>query len=123
MRSGWIRLARLPLIRSLVGWLFVHMSFILPVHRLYESPKIIAFEHPSPTYPVHILIVPKGDMASLEALRPENADMLVDLIHSVQTLVEQMDLNETGYRLIVNGGPYQEIPHLHFHLVSGDPGD
>lgn len=37
---------------------------------------------------------------------------------TVQLLVHRYDLEEKGYRLIVNGGQYQEVPHLHFHLIS-----
>ncbi len=123
MRSSSLKLARLPVIRWLVGWLFANMSPVLPVHRLYESQWLIAFKHPSPSYPVHILLVPKVELAGIEALGPENADLLVDLFIAVQTMVNKMALAEPGYRLIANGGRYQEVPHLHFHLVSGDPDD
>jgi histidine triad (HIT) family protein len=97
------------------------MSRVLPVHRLYESQWLVAFKHPSPSYPVHILIVPKVELAGIETLGSEDADLLVDLFLSVQILVEKMALVKPGYRLIANGGRYQEIPHLHFHLVSGEP--
>jgi diadenosine tetraphosphate (Ap4A) HIT family hydrolase len=39
---------------------------------------------------------------------------------TVRQLVERLDLQEQGYRLVVNGGDYQEFPQLHFHLISGE---
>ena len=43
-----------------------------------------------------------------------------ELIHTVQVLVEEYHLENPGYRLIVNGGSYQDFPLLHFHLISED---
>ena len=42
-----------------------------------------------------------------------------DLFSTVQELVNEMQLAETGYRLVVNGGAYQDVPQLHFHLTCG----
>ena len=95
------------------------MSFALPVERLRETSTLLAFEHPRPAYKVHILLVPKQPIASLSELDPaRDADFLADLFSSVQELVEKLGLG--SYRLIVNGGKYQNFPFLHFHLVSDD---
>jgi histidine triad (HIT) family protein len=95
------------------------MSFIIPAQRIYESDRLVAFHHPRPSYPVHILLVPKKSVASLSELEPSDYGFLGDLLLCVQNLVVELNLEEPGYRLIVNGGKYQEIPQLHFHLVSG----
>jgi len=113
-------LARTPAAGFFVGWLFAHMSFALPLKRLRETATLVAFHHPHPAYPVHILIVPKRAVAGLMALQTADADFLLDLFPTVQSLVAQFDLEAAGYRLITNGGPYQDIPQLHFHLVSGE---
>lgn len=81
----------------------------------------MAFHHPRPSYPVHILLVPKRPLASLTDLSPADTDFLADLFSTVQSLIAEFNL-EGGYRLIANGGRYQDIPHLHFHLVSGEEG-
>lgn len=117
--AGYLqRIARLPLSRHLVIWLIVHMSFLIPTKRLRETDALIAFYHPSPAYPTHILILPKRPYATLLDLEVRDSDFLEELIATVQLLVKELHL-ENGYRLIVNGGEYQEMPQLHFHLVSG----
>lgn len=91
---------------------------LIPAHRLMETDNLLAFEHPLPSYPVHILIVPRRSIPSLASLSPQDNQLLGEVIAIVQQLVVQLNLAEPGYRLIVNGGKYQEFPQLHFHLVS-----
>jgi len=71
--------------------------------------------------PVHILLVPKKELASLADLTPDDDAFLVELFQAVQSLVAELDMEGPGYRLIVNGGGYQDVPQLHFHLASGSP--
>jgi histidine triad (HIT) family protein len=105
--------------RFLVGFLFTYMSFALPLNRLRETPTLIAFHHPRPSYPLHILLVPKRPIANLMQLSAADQDFLADLVATVQSLVREFGLEAAGYRLISNGGPYQDVPQLHFHLISG----
>ncbi len=99
------------------------MSFAIPVHRLGETSTLLAFHHPSPGYPVHILIVPRRAYRSLLDVPPEDTAFLQDLFATVQRLVREFGLAEQGYRLIANGGAFQDVQMLHFHLVSGTPTD
>ena len=92
------------------------MTFLIPVARLRETSSLFAFHHPSPGYKFHVLIVPKREVASLAQLDPEDTAFLTDLYSTVQSLVDEFHLQ--AYRLIVNGGEYQDFPHLHFHLIS-----
>jgi histidine triad (HIT) family protein len=94
------------------------MSFALPVRRLRETDTLIAFYHPLPSYPTHILLVPKKALASLANLTLQDQDFLVDLAACTQSLVNDLGLQDSGYSLSVNSGGYQEAPQLHFHLVS-----
>jgi histidine triad (HIT) family protein len=114
------KLARSPVGRIFISWVFAHMSFLIPVERLRETATLIAFHHPKPSYPLHILIVPKRALASLQALSPSDADFMVDLFATTQSLVEEFKMAEKGYRLMANGGAYQDVAQLHFHLVSED---
>ena len=92
------------------------MSFLIPVNRLRETSNLLAFHHPSPSYKIHVLIVPKRQVDSLASLDPQDTAFLTDLYSTVQSLVDEFHLK--AYRLIVNGGEYQDFPHLHFHLIS-----
>ena len=92
------------------------MSFAIPINRLRETDTLIAFYHPKPAYPFHILLVPKKAIATFKELDTKDVSFLTDLYSTVQGLVEEFHL--TAYRLIVNGGEYQDFPQLHFHLIS-----
>lgn len=91
------------------------MSFAFPAKRLRETETLLAFHHPKPSYPLHVVLVPKQAVSSLMELDPSTA-FLSDLVTTVQSLVTELRL--PAYRLIVNGGEYQDFPQLHFHLVS-----
>ena len=100
----------------IIGWIFAHMSFAIPVKRLRETETLMAFHHPKPAYKFHVLLVPKKSMASLKDIDSTHSTFLTDLFSTVQSLVDEFHL--AAYRLIVNGGEYQDFPQLHFHLVS-----
>jgi len=104
------------LFAPLIGWIFAHMSFAIPVKRLHETKTLIAFHHPKPAYPFHVLLVPKKAVISLKELDPADTAFLTDLYSTVQNLVNEFQL--PAYRLIVNGGEFQDFPQLHFHLIS-----
>ncbi len=115
-------LARSKLGRWLVGWAFTHMSFAIPVKRLHETDTLLAFHHPQPSYPLHILLVPKRPFSSLRDLPADEVDFFSDFLETVASLVDEFGLERSGYRLITNGGAYQDVPHLHVHLVSHQAG-
>jgi histidine triad (HIT) family protein len=119
MLSGLLSLARTRLAGWIMREMFAHMSFVIPVKRLRETPALVAFQHPNPSYPVHILLVPKRDYQSLLDVPALDSDFLRDLFETAQTLVREFGLEQAGYRMVVNGGPNQDIPILHFHLISG----
>ncbi len=96
------------------------MSFAIPIIRLRETSSWMAFYHPQPAYPLHILIVPKRAYASLLAVPADDPALWKEFMEIVQSLVQELELEKVVFRLIVNGGPYQDFPKTHFHLVSGD---
>jgi histidine triad (HIT) family protein len=104
--------------------MFEHLNAFLPVNRVLETQHLLAFRHPKPAYPIHILIVPKksiSDLTGLAAQPVEYRSALMDeLLYCVRELVLVLKLEKPGYRLIVNGGGYQDVGELHFHLVSGE---
>ena len=103
--------------RGIVRWGFATMSYAIPLKKLRQTDTLLAFYHPNPAYPVHILIVPRQAIAGLESLDESDQEFMVDLFAAVRSLVAELDLVSRGYRLIANGGSYQEFPQLHFHLI------
>ena len=113
----------LSLARTRAGkYLYLFMAgkvnFRMPASRVRETRNVVAYHHPEPSYPFHVLIVPKRNLESIMGLDETNGSLLVEIITVVKSLVEEYQLVETGYRLIVNGGRYQHIPQLHFHLIA-----
>ncbi|HQV94474.1 MAG TPA: HIT domain-containing protein, partial [Anaerolineales bacterium] len=92
----------------LIGWMFAHMSFAIPIKRLRETETLMAFYHPKPSYPFHVLLVPKRSVKTLMEFDSNDSAFLADLYSTVQNLVDEFHL--TAYRLIVNGGEHQDFP-------------
>lgn len=111
--------------KTWIGGLFLHwiiafFSFVIPGEKLIETDTLLAFYHPSPSYPLHILIVPKAKYRSIIELPSEDSVFESSLFKAVKELVQRFGLEAKGYRLIANGGNAQEVDHLHFHLISDD---
>ena len=104
----------------LLHWIIALFSFVIPGEKLVETDSVLAFHHPSPSYPMHILIVPKAKFRSINDL--PSADLVFEsgLFMAVNELVQRFGLDDCGYRLITNGGSAQEVDHLHFHLISDE---
>ncbi|MGA9396986.1 MAG: DUF4386 family protein [Anaerolineaceae bacterium] len=106
--------------RHMIRWVFRHMSIAVPVKRLRETSTLMAFHHPQPGYPLHILLTTKRPYTSLMDLPTDDSTFMRELIDMVQSLVREFKLEESGYRFITNGGIYQDVPQLHFHLISDE---
>jgi histidine triad (HIT) family protein len=121
LRDHAVRIARFsarsPHIVRLFIWMIETFPLALPLARLRETPTLLAFFHPAPSHPYHVLLIPRKPIPSLADLDPAaESAFLTDLFAAVQSLVDEYRL--PAYRLIVNGGDYQDFPHLHFHLIS-----
>ena len=104
----------------LLHWIIAFFSFTIPGDKLIETDSVLAFHHPSPSYPLHILIVPKARLRSITDLPSPDLVFESSLFTAVNELVQRFNLHKYGYRLIANGGSAQEVIHLHFHLISED---
>ena len=128
LHAAWQGFLKTRLAAWLAGRLFEHYSFLIPYKRKAETGSLLAFRHPRPDYPYHVVIVPKRRCLRFEDLPPEDTAFLSDLVRTVQTLIKEDHLDQSEYRLLVNGGSNQSFPQLHFHLISSTsplqpPGD
>lgn len=94
----------------------------IPSHKVYEDEYTFAFKDISPQAPIHVLIIPKKSFCSFDDLLEDADDtFLLGFIKSIKKVREALKIKD-GYRLITNVGAQggQEVPHLHFHLLSGE---
>ena len=93
----------------------------IPSKKIFENEYIYAFEDISPQAPIHVLVIPKRPFCSFNDFsKKAEPKFIYEFMKSINLIVEKLELKE-GYRLITNVGKYggQEVPHLHFHLLSG----
>ena len=119
MKHTLLTLARSPLGSLIVGIAFGHCSKILPVNRVHETDKMLAFKHPKPHWEEHILIVPKKAIKSLHTTKTELQPYLAEIFHVAQQIITSKKNRYNSYQLIINGGERQEVPQLHAHLGFG----
>lgn len=113
-----LKIAKSQFGQFVVGIVFARLSFLLPVRRVYNSKRLLAFQHPKPGYAAHYLIVPKQRIRSLADLKRINAELLLEIIKCADHIAERLGIKDVGARLVLNAGAYQEVPQLHFHLIA-----
>ena len=92
----------------------------IPKEFTYESDSLVAFPDINPSADVHILIVPKKHIGGIVDITKEYGSLLSEVYEVVKRLVVDNNLENDSYRVVVNGGKAQHIPHLHFHLLGGN---
>jgi len=93
----------------------------IPAKNIYEDEQVFAFEDINPQAPVHILVIPKKHISSLNELSEEDNSLIGYLLLICSKIAQQKGLAENGYRVVINcgAGAGQSIFHLHFHLLGG----
>ena len=91
----------------------------IPAKLVYEDDQIAAFHDLEPQAPVHVLIIPKKHIDSLDHMNPEDAGLIGHLMNQSKDIARELGI-ETGYRVVSNCGPdaLQSVQHLHFHLLG-----
>ena len=94
----------------------------IPSKKVFENKYVYAFEDINPQAPIHILVIPKKSFCSFDDFLEKADDtFILGFIKSIKLINKCLNI-KNGYRLITNVGLHggQEVPHLHFHLLSGD---
>lgn len=91
----------------------------IPAKIVFEDDRSLAFRDVNPQAPVHILVVPKQDVANVTATSDET--LLGHLLTVAVAIARQEGIDSTGYRLVINKGrdAGESVPHLHVHLLGG----
>lgn len=85
----------------------------------FESENLVVFPDISPSADIHLLIVPKQHIGGIGEIGENKKDLLIEVYKTVNKLVAENNLKDDLYRVVVNGGKAQHVPHLHFHLLGG----
>ena len=93
----------------------------IPSSKVYEDEYVYAFKDIEPVAPVHILIVPKKHISSLNEISEEDEVLLGKIFLAIKKIAKKLGVEEKGYRVINNCGKDagQTVMHLHFHLIAG----
>ena len=92
----------------------------IPAKKVYEDDEMLAFHDIHPWAPVHILIVPKQHLNSMEDVADAHAGVLGRMMAVSPRLMRELGVTN-GYRHVINTGPdgRQEVMHLHLHVMGG----
>jgi histidine triad (HIT) family protein len=95
----------------------------IPAKIVYEDDRALAFRDIGPKAPVHVLIVPKKDIARVSEAAAADEPLLGHLLTVAAEVARREGVDESGYRLVINKGPDagESVPHLHVHLLGGRP--
>lgn len=93
----------------------------IPSEKVYEDDEILAFKDINPAAPIHILVIPKKHINSLLELEEQDYELVGKIHKVINMLAKQLNIEEEGFRVIVNCGKDagQEVMHLHYHLLAG----
>lgn len=95
-------------------------SGVIPSSKVYEDEIMLAFRDINPQAPVHVLIIPKTHIASLDEVSGDNSNIVARIFERIPEIARLSGI-KNGYRLISNCGPdaCQSVKHLHFHILGG----
>ncbi|EKE19138.1 MAG: hypothetical protein ACD_9C00124G0012 [uncultured bacterium] len=88
---------------------------------VFEDKEIIAFKDINPIAPVHILVIPKKHIASINDISNDDAKLLGNMIIKARDIAQELSIAENGYKLLFRTGKHggQEVDHIHLHLIGG----
>lgn len=95
----------------------------IPADILYEDEDILAFKDIRPIAPVHVLIIPKREIPTIDDLEDTDGELIGRMVLVARDIARNLNISQKGYKLLFrvreHGG--QEIHHIHLHLIGGAP--
>lgn len=88
---------------------------------IYTDDKVVAFRDINPMAPVHLLIIPREHILSLNDVTEQQTTLVGHMVQVAKQLAKQQGIATKGYRVVINTGPQggQVVQHLHMHLLGG----
>ncbi len=93
----------------------------IPADIVYENDRLLAFRDISPQAPIHILLIPREHIATINDLDEAHADIIGQLFLAAKAIARNEGIADDGYRVVMNcnAGAGQTVFHLHLHLLGG----
>ena len=93
----------------------------VPASIVHRDEHLIAFKDINPQAPLHVLIVPRRHIASLNALSPEDDDLVGEMVRRAAAIAREHGVADTGYRTVFNcnADAGQTVFHIHLHVLGG----
>ncbi|MPQ42244.1 histidine triad nucleotide-binding protein [Clostridium tarantellae] len=93
----------------------------IPSKKVYEDDKVIAFHDINPEAPVHVLVIPKEHIESVNMIDENNSKIIAHIFVAINKIVKELNIQESGYRVVTNCGQDggQTVGHIHFHVLGG----
>jgi len=93
----------------------------IPSEKVYENENVIAFKDINPAAPVHILIIPRKHISSINDIEEMDSNIIGEIFLAAKEIARQLGIAEDGYRVVSNCGEKagQTVMHLHYHLIGG----
>lgn len=89
------------------------------VRVVMETQNILAFHHTRPSYPVHIVVIPKHHIDSLLTVDMNDRSLIVEMMRVIQQVAATVTEEHNACRIVTNLGKNQDSKHLHWHVISG----
>ena len=89
---------------------------------IYENDYVFAINDINPVSKIHILIIPKKKIESINFIEEEDSQILAQMFLTAKLLAKKFEINKSGYRLVINTGENagQTVFHIHMHLIGGE---
>ena len=93
----------------------------IPATFVYEDDLCVAFRDINPQAPVHIVLIPRKEIPTMNDVQPEDQMVLGHLLLKVHEIAEKEGIAQSGYRLVVNTNrdASQTVAHIHIHIIGG----
>lgn len=93
----------------------------IPAKIIYQDESTTAFQDLNPVAPVHVLIIPNRHIPSVNQASVDDEAVFGHLVSVAKQLAAEFDVDQSGYRLVINSGPDagQSVFHVHMHLIGG----
>ena len=94
----------------------------MPSEVVYQDEQVVAIKDANPQAPVHVLLIPREhNLESLNDASKLDLSLMGHLLYTAAKVANQLDIAESGYRVVINTGDAagQQVPHLHVHVIGG----